>query len=98
MNFFKRREVENDLTRNINEYSLEQVLTHKDLSNSIRNESEKLYNRILDSKDQWFLQIIQYALFNKEAPPDFQHLNNINQINHNAANFLECCGKKFAKL
>ncbi|KAK8854005.1 hypothetical protein M9Y10_016554 [Tritrichomonas musculus] len=97
--FLKSRVLKNDLTQKIQEnddYPLEKILLHKDLSNTIRNESDTLYDRIF--LKNWFEEIINYALFDKPPPEEYEKDNGIKQINHNASNFLENCGRKFMKL
>ena len=102
MTFFQKRVVSNKLTKLIEnnpDVDIEEVLLHEDLSPTIREESEILYKRILqkeeDDEAQWFHQIINYALFDKREPKKYRPQNKIKQINKNAANFLENCGRKF---
>lgn len=98
MAFFKARVIRNDLTNNLENnpnFTLEATLLHKDLSTTIRNESDILYGKILENKGKpWFYTILAYALFDEKPPSEYDNLTR-KQINHNAANFLENCGRKF---
>lgn len=96
---FKARVLRNALTDKIEkdtEFTLIDVLLHKDLPATVRGESDILYQRLLSNKAEWFKQILNYALFDLKPPQKYEDLNKINQINRNASNFLENCGKKFA--
>ena len=97
MTFFKKREFKNKLTESIQtgNPTLEDVLLDENFHMTIRNESNILYNRILQKKDGWICDIFEYALNGKEPPTKYKEYNKINQINKNAAAFLENCGKKF---
>ena len=100
MNFRKKifKSKLTNLIQNDPQVTLEDVLLHEQLSITIKNESEILYNRILQkNEDNWLLNIFEYSLFDKKPPAKYQIYNTINQINKNASNFLENCGPKFIK-
>lgn len=95
---FKPRIFRNALTEKIEndpELTLVDILLHKEFYPTIRNESDILYKRILSKKDKWFSEILNYALFGLNPPEKYANDNKIRQVNHNASNFLEGCGKKF---
>lgn len=86
--FKTKRVFSNELTRQIsdNKLTIEQVLLHKELSVSLRNEADPLINFLFSQENYQIL--IDYALFDKKTESlEFQHLQ-INQINKNAASVL----------
>ncbi|OHS96360.1 hypothetical protein TRFO_10020 [Tritrichomonas foetus] len=103
---FKRPSFSNDLSNLIKKtpnITLEQVLEHPSLSQSIRNEDPELFN-FLFPEDQMdldhpqipnFDRLIDYALTDINSHPN-QYL--IYQLNRNAANFLSTSNKKLMTL
>lgn len=86
-----------DLIEKNEDLMLEDVLLHKDFPISIENNSSILYKRILSNNGEWMKKIIEYALFDCIPPNEYQYMNEVHQINHNAANFLEDCGEFFVE-